>query len=171
MTSCAAGMVSMAALSEDHRGIDGGPSPAGATSHAPTQQQTIAHVTLRVGGVVVAAAAGWLPGGVAGSVRALRVPPGSADGVDQAAYAAVGEVGVAGGAGRDGRDRADRARAGRDRPPRRCRDRGAVRAGVRRAAARAGTDWGEEVRRKLIYANSLDANQPQAGSRCRRGPG
>ncbi len=35
MTSCAAGMVSMAALSEDHRGIDGGPSPAGATSHAP----------------------------------------------------------------------------------------------------------------------------------------
>src|ERR1022692_3517801 len=42
---------------------------------------------------------------VAGSARALRVPPGSADGVDQAAYAAFGEVGVAGGAGRDGRDR------------------------------------------------------------------
>jgi hypothetical protein len=34
---------------------------------------------------------------VAGSARALRVPPGSADGVDQAAYAAFGEVGVAGG--------------------------------------------------------------------------
>src|SRR6516162_11288225 len=29
----------------------------------PTQQRTFAHVTLRVGGVVVAAAAGWLPDG------------------------------------------------------------------------------------------------------------
>src|ERR1022692_1786350 len=37
--------------------------------------------------------------GVAGSARALRVPPGSADGVDQAAYAAFSEVGAAGGTG------------------------------------------------------------------------
>src|SRR6266700_5160623 len=89
---------------------------------------------------------------------ASRVPSGHC-GFRQAArmewikLPAVGEVGVAGGAGRDGRDRADRARAGRDRPPRRCRDRGAVRAGVRRAAVRAGTDWGEEVPPELIYAN------------------
>src|ERR1035441_10581436 len=32
-------------------------------STPPTQQRTIAHVTLRVGGVVVAAAAGWFPDG------------------------------------------------------------------------------------------------------------
>ena len=59
-------------------------------------------------------------------------------------------------------DRAERARAGHDRPPRRCRDRGAV---------RAGADWGGEVLPELIYADSLGATQPQAGSRCRRGPG
>src|SRR4029077_19578957 len=33
----------------------------------PTQQRTFAHVTLRVGGVVVAAAAGWFPDGDAGA--------------------------------------------------------------------------------------------------------
>ena len=38
-------------------------TPQGGISTPPTQQQTFAHVTLRVGGVVVATAAGWFPGG------------------------------------------------------------------------------------------------------------
>src|SRR5438128_12390868 len=36
-------------------------TPQGGVITPPTQQRTIAHVTLRVGGVVVAAAAGWFP--------------------------------------------------------------------------------------------------------------
>ena len=35
--------------------------PQGGMSTPPTQQRTFAHVTLRVGGVMVAAAAGWFP--------------------------------------------------------------------------------------------------------------
>src|SRR5215472_9558337 len=38
-------------------------TPQGGVVTPPTQQRTFAHVTLRVGGVVVAAAAGWFPGG------------------------------------------------------------------------------------------------------------
>jgi hypothetical protein len=38
-------------------------TPQGGIATPPTQQRTFAHVTLRVGGVVVAAAAGWFPGG------------------------------------------------------------------------------------------------------------
>ena len=38
-------------------------TPQGGILTPPTQQRTIAHVTLRVGGVVAAAAAGWFPDG------------------------------------------------------------------------------------------------------------
>ena len=38
-------------------------TPQGGVITPPTQQRTFAHVTLRVGGVVVAAAAGWFPDG------------------------------------------------------------------------------------------------------------
>ena len=38
-------------------------APQGGVVTPPTQQRTFAHVTLRVGGVVVAAAAGWFPDG------------------------------------------------------------------------------------------------------------
>src|SRR5450755_3151326 len=86
-------------------------------STPPTQQRTFAHVTLRVGGVVVAAAAGWFPGGDAvadgdflgsdedvldeGAQDALAVLGGGGGGVlpepGEEAFEVVGEpeVGVA----------------------------------------------------------------------------
>ena len=64
-------------------------------STPPTQQRTFVHVTLRVGGVVVAAVAGWFPGGDA--VTDGEFLGSDEDVLDEGAQDALAVVGGGGG--------------------------------------------------------------------------